>query len=233
MIKYIHTYIGLYEYFPDAGIEPTPLGTTVRPVNYCTTMSLKSLRYNDCTFTIHYLTIKYLLLLTSTVPRIFMIKYEKYTMRTPRKRSWNSIQIRVHSIFVYSKTMVHFSQRSTFNLSVFIIICGTFLPNQVTLYQTCIRSVLTCANVDFAHAARIHISSFRVIWSRFCRIDVGVPWYVRTVDLHHDLQLESIHKYLKTRLERFFEKAAQPRRPGHANPPSSRACLIESPEPSS
>ncbi|TLM35181.1 reverse transcriptase family protein, partial [Acinetobacter baumannii] len=70
------------------------------------------------------------------------------------------------------------------------------LRNKVTLYKTCIRPVMTYASVVFAHAARIHLKSFQIIQSRFCRIAVGAPWFVRNVDLHDDLDLESISKYL-------------------------------------
>ncbi|TLO84126.1 hypothetical protein FEG28_19010, partial [Acinetobacter baumannii] len=87
------------------------------------------------------------------------------------------------------------------------------LRNKVTLYKTCIRPVMTYASVVFAHAARIHLKSFQIIQSRFCRIAVGAPWFVRIVDLHDDLDLESISKYLQSASMRHFDKAAR-----HENP---------------
>ncbi|TLO84139.1 hypothetical protein FEG28_18965, partial [Acinetobacter baumannii] len=81
------------------------------------------------------------------------------------------------------------------------------LRNKVTLYKTCIRPVMTYASVVFAHAARTHIDTLQSLQSRFCRLAVGAPWFVRNVDLHDDLGLESIRKYMKSASERYFDKA--------------------------
>ncbi|TLP06536.1 hypothetical protein FEG24_18945, partial [Acinetobacter baumannii] len=72
------------------------------------------------------------------------------------------------------------------------------LRNKVTLYKTCIRPVMTYASVVFAHSARTHLKSLQVIQSRFCRIAVGAPWFLRNVDLHDDLELDSLSKYLQS-----------------------------------
>ena len=66
---------------------------------------------------------------------------------------------------------------------------------------------MTYASVVFAHAARTHIDTLQSLQSRFCRLAVGAPWFVRNVDLHDDLGLESIRKHMKSVSERYFDKA--------------------------
>lgn len=82
--------------------------------------------------------------------------------------------------------------------------------NKVTiLHKICIHSVVTYASVVFVHAIRTHINSLQVIQSRFCRIAVGTPSYVRNGDLNVDLNLVTIRRYLKEASECYFDKVAR------------------------
>lgn len=73
------------------------------------------------------------------------------------------------------------------------------------------------ASVAFAHAARTHINSLQVIKSRFCRIAVRAPWYMRNVGLHDDLILAPVRKYFKEASESYFDKATRHENVGTAN----------------
>lgn len=56
-------------------------------------------------------------------------------------------------------------------------------------------------------AARMYTETLEVILSRFCRIAVEAPWYVRNIVLYDALDIESLSKYLlKTAAEHFFKK---------------------------
>lgn len=87
------------------------------------------------------------------------------------------------------------------------------LRNKVTLYKLCIRPIMTYASVVFAQTRPSHLDKLQKLQNRFTRIATGSPWYMRTVDLHKDLQLESIKDYMKTTSTRYFLKA--PQHPNH------------------
>lgn len=63
------------------------------------------------------------------------------------------------------------------------------------------------ASVVFAPMACTRINTLQVIQYRCCRIALKAPWCVRNVDLHYDLELDSMRKCLNITSQRFFEKA--------------------------
>lgn len=77
----------------------------------------------------------------------------------------------------------------------------------------CIRPILSYSSAVFAQASSAQINRLQVIQNRFLRMATGAPWFMRNIDLHSDLQLESIRGYFKETSKRFFEIAS-----GHPNP---------------
>lgn len=87
------------------------------------------------------------------------------------------------------------------------------LRNKLTLYQACIRPVMTYASPVFAHVAPSLLKKLQTLQNRFMRNAAAAPWYVRTLNLHRDLRLPTIADFMKQASRRFFDKAAN-----HANP---------------
>lgn len=87
------------------------------------------------------------------------------------------------------------------------------LRNKLTIYKTCVRPILTYASVVFAHANSTALYQFQVLQNRFLRRAVGAPWYMRNLDLHYDLGLPTVAKFMKDASRRFFNNA-----PHHPNP---------------
>ncbi|GBP87584.1 RNA-directed DNA polymerase from mobile element jockey [Eumeta japonica] len=100
------------------------------------------------------------------------------------------------------------------------------LRNKRTLYLMCIRTVLTYASPVFAHAAPKRLKKLQVLQNKFCRTATNAHWCVKNSVLHRDLDLPSIHKYMKDASERFFATAES-----HPNPLLSTAVAYEAPPP--
>lgn len=54
---------------------------------------------------------------------------------------------------------------------------------------------MACASLVFVHAAPTEIWALQIVQSRYLRLAVGVPRYMRNMDLHEDLDLEPFQKY--------------------------------------
>lgn len=87
------------------------------------------------------------------------------------------------------------------------------LRNKRTLYKTCVRPIMTYASVVFSHAAKSLLYSLQVVQNSFTRRAVGAPWFVRNIDLHSDLDLQSISHFFKQTNRRHFDNV-----PHHPNP---------------
>ncbi|GBP60836.1 Probable RNA-directed DNA polymerase from transposon X-element [Eumeta japonica] len=71
----------------------------------------------------------------------------------------------------------------------------------------CIRTVLTYASPDFAHAAPKALDRLQVIQNKFCRDATDAHWCVHNSILHRDLELPTIAKFMKDACKRFFDIA--------------------------
>lgn len=91
------------------------------------------------------------------------------------------------------------------------------LRSKVRLYLTCIRPVMTYASVVFAHSPSI--ARLQVIQNRFLRRATGAPYFVRNYNLHKDLQIPTIRKFIKDSSTKYFDKSSE-----HLNPLISSSC---------
>ncbi|XP_052744245.1 probable RNA-directed DNA polymerase from transposon BS [Bicyclus anynana] len=82
------------------------------------------------------------------------------------------------------------------------------LRSKLTLYKTTIRPILTYASVVFAHRPKATLRPLQTLQNRFLRQITGAPWFLRNNDLHRDLELPTIAKYMKQLSQNYFDRAA-------------------------
>ncbi|GBP19801.1 hypothetical protein EVAR_75093_1 [Eumeta japonica] len=108
------------------------------------------------------------------------------------------------------------------------------LRNKVTLFKTCILSVLTYTGVVFVHIPSYKIHKLQDIQNIFMLSAIGAPLYVRNHNLHKDLGLQTVAALLKEQSKRYFVLATQTVRAAvrnscQAHGPSSSDSHIQTP----
>lgn len=81
------------------------------------------------------------------------------------------------------------------------------LRTKLLIYTTIVRPATTYSIVSWGSAAKSHINKIQIIQNKFLRAITGAPWFVSNLQLHRELNLPSIRKYIKQTAEKTFHKA--------------------------
>ena len=78
--------------------------------------------------------------------------------------------------------------------------------NKIKLFKSMIRSTLTYASAAWSHASKTTISKLQVVQNRSLRAIVQSDWYMTTVQIHEDTEMEYLVKIFEERKEKTWKK---------------------------
>lgn len=81
------------------------------------------------------------------------------------------------------------------------------LRYKLMIYLTVIRPAITYAAVSWGSAAPTHINKVQVIQNKILRIITDAPWFVSNSQLHRELKVPSIWRFLKATATKIMQKA--------------------------